>query len=132
MVAAGNFPRLLSQRRIGDHARLVDWQQLNLHFFNALEVERNVMFLILTLIILVAAFNIITGLTMLVRSKSRDIAVLRTIGASRGTVMRISVENSGEPANGADSCRASSSSMFTPAARSTAVSRARMPGWSIE
>lgn len=76
-------------QRIGPDLRLVDWQQLNSHFFNALEVERNVMFLILTLIILVAAFNIITGLTMLVRSKGRDIAVLRTIGASRASIMRI-------------------------------------------
>ena len=77
------------QNRVGTAARIVDWQQMNSHFFNALEVERNVMFLILTLIILVAAFNIITGLTMLVRSKSRDIAVLRTIGASRPAIMRI-------------------------------------------
>ncbi len=77
------------RERVGNTGRIVDWQQLNAHFFNALEVERNVMFLILTLIILVAAFNIITGLTMLVRSKSRDIAVLRTIGATRGAVMRI-------------------------------------------
>ncbi len=68
---------------------LVDWQQLNSQFFQALEVERNVMFLILTLIILVAAFNIITGLTMLVRSKARDIAILRTMGASRGAILRI-------------------------------------------
>lgn len=71
------------------HGRLVDWQQLNSSFFNALEVERNVMFLILTLIILVAAFNIITGITMLVRSKSRDIAILRTMGASRATILRV-------------------------------------------
>jgi lipoprotein-releasing system permease protein len=70
-------------------ARIVDWQQANSEFFNALKVERNVMFLILTLIILVAAFNIISGMIMLVRSKSRDIAILRTMGASRGAVMRI-------------------------------------------
>jgi lipoprotein-releasing system permease protein len=69
--------------------RVVDWQQLNSHFFAALQVERNVMFLILTLIILVAAFNIITGITMLVRSKTRDIAILRTMGATRATVTRI-------------------------------------------
>ncbi len=69
--------------------RVVDWQQLNIHFFNALEVERNVMFLILTLIIIVAAFNIITGITMLVKSKGRDIAILRSMGATRGAVMRI-------------------------------------------
>jgi lipoprotein-releasing system permease protein len=86
--AIGGYRPVLQQRLQGA-GRLVDWQQLNSHFFNALEVERNVMFLILTLIILVAAFNIITGLTMLVRSKGRDIAVLRTIGASRASVMRI-------------------------------------------
>ncbi|MDX6751050.1 lipoprotein-releasing ABC transporter permease subunit [Geminicoccaceae bacterium 1502E] len=74
---------------LGQGQRLVDWQQLNSHFFAALQVERNVMFLILTLIIVVAAFNIITGITMLVRSKSRDIAILRTMGATQGAVMRI-------------------------------------------
>lgn len=66
-----------------------DWQQRNVSFFQALEVERNVMFLILTLIILVAALNIISGLFMLVKDKSRDIAILRTMGATRGTVLRI-------------------------------------------
>jgi lipoprotein-releasing system permease protein len=74
---------------VGGEARLVDWQQLNSHFFAALQVERNVMFLILTLIILVAAFNIITGITMLVKSKGRDIAILRTMGASRGAILRV-------------------------------------------
>ena len=63
-------------------ARLWDWQQANSSFFNALQVERNVMFLILTLIILVAAFNIISGMVMLVKDKGRDIAILRTMGAS--------------------------------------------------
>ncbi|MCB2053486.1 MAG: lipoprotein-releasing ABC transporter permease subunit [Geminicoccaceae bacterium] len=77
------------RERVGDRGRVVTWQQLNAQFFNALEVERNVMFLILTLIILVAAFNIVTGITMLVKSKGRDIAILRTMGASRGAVMRI-------------------------------------------
>lgn len=77
------------EARLGNAGRLVDWQQLNSHFFAALQVERNVMFVILTLIILVAAFNIITGITMLVRSKSRDIAILRSIGATRAAVMRI-------------------------------------------
>jgi len=74
---------------VGARLWVTSWQQANAQFFNALEVERNVMFLILTLIILVAAFNIITGLTMLVRSKGRDIAILRTMGATRGTIMRI-------------------------------------------
>lgn len=66
-----------------------DWQQRNSSFFNALQVERNVMFLILTLIILVAAFNIISSMIMLVKDKNRDIAVLRTMGASRGMITRI-------------------------------------------
>lgn len=66
-----------------------DWKQLNSHFFNALQVERNVMFLILTLIILVAAFNIISSLIMLVKDKGRDIAILRTMGASRGAILRV-------------------------------------------
>ena len=69
--------------------RLIDWQQTNATFFNAVEVERNVMFLILTLIILVAAFNIVSSLIMLVKDKGSDIAILRTMGASRGAVMRI-------------------------------------------
>lgn len=69
--------------------RLWDWQQANSSFIQALEVERNVMFLILTLIILVAAFNIISGLVMLVKDKGRDIAILRTMGASRGMILRI-------------------------------------------
>ncbi len=68
---------------------LLDWKQLNSSYVNALEVERNVMFLILTLIILVAAFNIISGLVMLVKEKNRDIAVLRTMGASKYSIMRI-------------------------------------------
>ena len=68
---------------------LVDWRQRNQTFFSALEVERNVMFMILTLIVLVAALNIISGLIMLVKDKGHDIAILRTMGASRGAVMRI-------------------------------------------
>ena len=69
--------------------KCVDFKQTNSAFFNAIDVERNVMFLILTLIILVAAFNIITGLIMLVKDKGRDIAVLRTMGATKGMIMRI-------------------------------------------
>jgi len=69
--------------------RIHDWQQANAAFFNAIQVERNVMFLILTLIILVAAFNIISSLIMLVKDKGRDIAILRTMGATRGMVLRI-------------------------------------------
>ncbi len=69
--------------------RIFSWQETNGPFFNALQVERNVMFLILTLIILVAALNVISGLIMLVKDKGRDIAVLRTMGATRGMIMRI-------------------------------------------
>jgi len=68
---------------------VTDWRQRNVTFFSALEVERNVMFLILTLIVLVAALNIISGLIMLVKDKGRDIAILRTMGATRGAVMRV-------------------------------------------
>ena len=75
--------------RTGSGYRITDWQQANASFFGAIEVERNVMFLILTLIIIVAAFNIISGLIMLVKDKGRDIAILRTMGATRGTIMRI-------------------------------------------
>jgi lipoprotein-releasing system permease protein len=68
---------------------LSDWRQRNKTFFGVLEVERNVMFLILMLIVLVAALNIISGLIMLVKDKSADIAILRTMGATRGSIMRI-------------------------------------------
>jgi lipoprotein-releasing system permease protein len=68
---------------------LVDWQQMNSSFFGALAVERNVMFLILTLIILVAALNIISGLIMLVKDKGGDIGILRTMGATKGAIMRV-------------------------------------------
>lgn len=67
---------------------LVDWRQRNATFFGALEVERNVMFLILSLIVLVAALNIVSGLIMLVKDKGSDIAILRTMGASQGAIMR--------------------------------------------
>jgi lipoprotein-releasing system permease protein len=66
-----------------------DWRQRNATFFTALQVERNVMFLILALIVLVAALNIISGLIMLVKDKGHDIAILRTMGATRAAVMRI-------------------------------------------
>jgi lipoprotein-releasing system permease protein len=68
---------------------MVDWRQRNATFFNALQVERNVMFLILTLIVLVAALNIVSGLIMLVKDKSSDIAILRTMGATQGAIMRV-------------------------------------------
>ncbi|MHA1152416.1 MAG: lipoprotein-releasing ABC transporter permease subunit [Alphaproteobacteria bacterium] len=76
-------------QELGPGYRTLDWQQANSSFFNAIQVERNVMFLILTLIMLVAALNIISSLIMLVKDKGRDIAVLRTMGATRGMVMRI-------------------------------------------
>lgn len=68
---------------------ITDWRDRNKTFFSALEVERNVMFMILTLIVLVAALNIISGLIMLVKDKGSDIAILRTMGATSGSVMRI-------------------------------------------
>jgi lipoprotein-releasing system permease protein len=68
---------------------LVDWRRRNSTFFNALQVQRNVMFLILTMIVLVAALNIVSGLIMLVKDKGEDIAILRTMGASQGAIMRV-------------------------------------------
>ena len=68
---------------------MIDWRQRNSTFFNALQVERNVMFLILTLIVLVAAFNIASSLIMLVKDKGRDIGILRTMGATQGAIMRV-------------------------------------------
>jgi lipoprotein-releasing system permease protein len=73
----------------GRPVALVDWRQRNATFFRALQVERNVMFLILTMIVLVAALNIVSGLIMLVKDKGSDIAILRTMGASQGTIMRV-------------------------------------------
>lgn len=77
------------QEAAGRAVYLLDWRDRNKTFFSALEVERNVMFLILTLIVLVAALNIISGLIMLVKDKGRDIAILRTMGATSGSVMRV-------------------------------------------
>ena len=74
---------------IGPDALVYDWRHTNQAFFDAIEVERNVMFLILTLIIIVAAFNMISGLIMLVQDKSKDIAILRTMGLSRGGIQRV-------------------------------------------
>ncbi len=75
--------------RMNGRAGVYDWRDMNKSFFNALEVERNVMFLILSLIILVAAFNIISSMIMLVKDKGHDIAIMRTMGATRGNMMRI-------------------------------------------
>ncbi|MFN3827582.1 MAG: lipoprotein-releasing ABC transporter permease subunit [Micavibrio sp.] len=74
---------------IDGEASVYDWRDMNGSFFTALQVERNVMFLILTMIILVAAFNIISSMIMLVKDKGRDIAIMRTMGATRGSMMRI-------------------------------------------
>ncbi|HVY43547.1 MAG TPA: lipoprotein-releasing ABC transporter permease subunit [Hyphomicrobiaceae bacterium] len=73
----------------GPTMHLVDWRKRNETFFTVLEVERNVMFIILSLIVLVAALNIISGLMMLVKEKGRDIAILRTMGATKGAIMRV-------------------------------------------
>jgi lipoprotein-releasing system permease protein len=73
----------------GPTLHLSDWRQRNATFFNVLEVERNVMFIILSLIVLVAALNIISGIMMLVKEKARDIAILRTMGATKGAIMRV-------------------------------------------
>ena len=75
--------------QVGPDMRSMDWKRANASFFNALQVERNVMFIILTLIILIATFNIISNLTMLVKDKTHDIAIMRTLGATRGAIMRI-------------------------------------------
>lgn len=74
---------------VGNQAGIYDWREANSSFLNALAVERNVMFLILTLIIIVAAFNIISSMIMLVKDKGKDIAILRTMGATRGNMLRI-------------------------------------------
>jgi lipoprotein-releasing system permease protein len=74
---------------IGAEYSINDWKTINASYFNVLKTERVVMFLILTLIIIVAAFNIISSLMMLVNDKAKDIAILRTMGASRGAILRI-------------------------------------------
>ncbi|HEX2581395.1 MAG TPA: lipoprotein-releasing ABC transporter permease subunit [Dongiaceae bacterium] len=74
---------------LDDTYAITDWQRANASLVNAVKVERNVMFLILTLIIVVAAFNIISSQIMLVKEKARNIAILRTMGASRASILRI-------------------------------------------
>src|SRR5919204_4099689 len=86
-----DYQRRLITEAAGRPIFLIDWRQRNATFFNALQVERNVMFLILTIIVIVAAFNITSGLIMLVKDKGRDIGILRTIGATRSAVMRVFV-----------------------------------------
>ena len=77
------------ERAVGEAGWVRDWQQTNAALSGALKVERNVMFLILTMILLVASLNIVSGLVMLVKDKSRDIAILRTMGMKRGAILRI-------------------------------------------
>jgi lipoprotein-releasing system permease protein len=81
--------------RLPSSLQIYDWRQSNGSFFNALQVERNVMFLILTLIILVAAFNIVSSMIMLVKDKAKDIAILRTIGATRRSMLKIFILTGG-------------------------------------
>ncbi len=76
------------QKIFSDHY-VYSWADLNKSFFGALKVERNVMFIILTLIIIVAAFNIISGLTILVKNKTKEIAILRTLGISKKSIAKI-------------------------------------------
>ncbi len=73
--------------KIGTH--VYDWQQLNKTFFTSIEIERNMMFLILTLIVLVATFNIISSITMLIKDKQSSIGILRAMGLSRQAIQRI-------------------------------------------
>ena len=77
------------EEKYGSNFYITDWQKNNSSFMKAVEIERNVMFLILTLITLVASFNIISCMIMLVKDKEKDIAILRTIGLARESVMRI-------------------------------------------
>lgn len=76
-------------RVVGMQAWVFDWFQANYGYFAAIQAQTNVMFLVLTMIVLVAAFNIVSSLVMLVRTKTADIAILRTMGASRWTILRI-------------------------------------------
>ncbi|MFM9862363.1 MAG: lipoprotein-releasing ABC transporter permease subunit [Micropepsaceae bacterium] len=80
-------PKIVST--VGESARLVDWTQVNKTFFDALQVESGVMFFILSLIVVVAGFNIVSGMIMMVKDKTRDIAILRTMGATSGTILRV-------------------------------------------
>jgi lipoprotein-releasing system permease protein len=83
--------RQLVSNAAGRPIAVVDWRQFNTTFFGALKVQRNVMFLIVTIIVIVAMFNITSGLIMLVKDKGPDIGILRTIGATKTAVMRVFV-----------------------------------------
>ena len=93
-VYTDNPDRIEQYRRLVSDAAgrpiyIVDWRQRNATFFSALQVERNVMFMILTIIVIVAAFNITSGLIMLVKDKGHDIGILRTMGVTQGAIMRV-------------------------------------------
>lgn len=79
------------QPKIADKAVIVDWKSMNASLFEALAIERVAMFIVLSIIVLVAVFNILSSLIMLVRAKTRDIAILRTMGASRQSLLKIFV-----------------------------------------
>lgn len=81
--------RRLLMQAVGTQGWVFDWFQANAGFFSAVVAQTNMIFLVLTMIVLVAAFNIVSSLVMLVRTKTADIAILRTMGASRATIMRI-------------------------------------------
>jgi len=83
--------RQLVSNAAGRPTAIVDWRQFNTTFFGALRIQRNVMFLIVTIILIVAVFNITSGLIMLVKDKGADIGILRTIGTSKSAVMRVFV-----------------------------------------
>jgi lipoprotein-releasing system permease protein len=85
---ASNLANTL-QQALGDRVRALDWRHSDISIMHAVKMERNVMFLILTLIILIASFNIISGLIMMVKDKTRDIAILRTMGATKQTILKI-------------------------------------------
>lgn len=77
------------QETIGHDVKVTDWKERNKVLFSALSIERNVMFMILSLIIVVAALNIISGMIMLVKSKTQNIAILKTMGLNRAAIMRV-------------------------------------------
>lgn len=79
------------QTRLSDKAMIIDWRSMNAQLFEALEIERIAMFVVLSIIVLVAVFNILSSLIMLVRAKTRDIAILRTMGAARKSLLKIFV-----------------------------------------
>ena len=85
---SSNLAHIL-QQALGDTVQALDWRHADLSIMHAVKMERNVMFLILTLIILIASFNIISGLIMMVKDKTRDIAILRTMGATKNTILKI-------------------------------------------